>query len=102
MHKLLNGGKIFALGDSKTLVVSSKGDGSLVFYTGGNTDEFWSHESRIDFSDKAQVIVWFKKEFAGWDDTWLELFENASGSFIPRPQYYMPLDKEWEPLPNLT
>src|ERR1700761_5534329 len=29
IHKLLNGGKIFAMSDEKTLVVSSKGDGSL-------------------------------------------------------------------------
>ncbi len=102
MHQLLNGGKIFAFGDSKTLIVSSKGDGSLVFYTGCNTDEAWSRESGIDFSDKAQVIEWFQTTFAGWSNAWLELFENATGPFIPRPQYCMPLDKEWETLPNLT
>ncbi len=102
MHKLLNGGKIFALGDSKTLVVSSKGDGSLVFYTGFNTDEAWSRESGIDFLDKAQVIAWFQKEYAGWDNAWLELFEAATEPFVPRPQYCMPLDKEWETQPNLT
>ena len=39
MHELLNGGKIFAFGDSKTLVVSSKGDGSLVFYMAGHLPE---------------------------------------------------------------
>jgi len=102
MHQLLNGGKIFAFGDSKTLVVSSKGDGSLVFYTGFNADEDWSKKIGIDFSDKTQVITWFQKEFAGWDNAWLELFENATSPFVPRPQYCMPLDKEWKTLPNLT
>jgi 2-polyprenyl-6-methoxyphenol hydroxylase-like FAD-dependent oxidoreductase len=34
IHQLLNGGKIFAMGDEKTLIISSKGDGSLMFYTG--------------------------------------------------------------------
>ncbi len=102
MHELLNGGKIFALGDSKTLVVSSKGDGSLVFYTGCSLPENWPQESRIDFSDKARVTAWFKSEFAGWSEAWLELFENANGPFIPRPQYCMPLDKSWHTLPNLT
>ena len=102
MHKLLNGGKIFAFGGSKTLIVSAKGDGSLVFYTGSNTTEDWSQKSGIDFSDKAQVIAWFKKEFGGWDDAWLELVEAATGPFVPRPQYCMPLDKEWDTLPNLT
>ncbi|WCT10860.1 FAD-dependent oxidoreductase [Mucilaginibacter jinjuensis] len=102
IHELLNGGKIFALNDEKTLVVSSKGDGSLVFYTGCKTDENWVRNCGIDFTDKAQVLAWFKAEFAGWDSIWLELFENASGSFTPRPQYCMPLDQTWQAQPNIT
>lgn len=102
MHELLNGGKLFAFGNSKSLIVSSKGDGSLVFYTGFKTDESWVRESGIDFSDKTQVINWFKTAFADWDKSWLELFEKAEPVFTPRPQYCMPLDQTWEALPNLT
>ncbi|WP_025143697.1 FAD-dependent oxidoreductase [Pedobacter jeongneungensis] len=102
MHALLNGGKIFAMGSEKSLIVSSKGDGSLVFYTGCNTPEAWAKESGIDFSDKNQVINWFKNEFSDWDPIWLELFENASAAFVPRPQYCMPLDQSWETISNLT
>jgi len=102
IHKLLNGGKIFAMDDEKTLIVSSKGDGSLVFYTSFKTDENWSRECGIDFSNKAQVFSWFKKDYAAWDSIWLELFENANHNFIPRPLYCMPLDQTWEALPNLT
>jgi 2-polyprenyl-6-methoxyphenol hydroxylase-like FAD-dependent oxidoreductase len=102
IHKLLNGGKIFAMGDERSLIISSKGDDSLVFYTGCKTDEHWSRDCGIDFSDKTQLISWFKKEFAGWDEVWLDLFENATSAFVPRPQYCMPLDQTWEALPNLT
>lgn len=102
ISKLLRGGKIFAMGDEKTLIVSSKGDGSLVFYTGCKTDENWIKDSGLDFSDKAQITQWFKNEFKGWDNVWLELFENAEQQFIPRPQYCMPLDQAWEALPNLS
>ncbi|MFD1817479.1 2-polyprenyl-6-methoxyphenol hydroxylase [Pseudarcicella hirudinis] len=102
IHKLLNGGKIFAMGDEKSLIISSKGDGSLVFYTGCKKDELWSRECGIDFSDKAQVIAWFKEEYPGWDNVWLELFENAETQFVPRPQYCMPFDQNWETIPNLT
>jgi 2-polyprenyl-6-methoxyphenol hydroxylase-like FAD-dependent oxidoreductase len=102
IHELLNGGKIFAMNDEKTLIVSSKGDGSMVFYTGCKTDENWVHKCDIDFTDKAQVLSWFKTEFAGWDNIWLELFENANGNFIPRPQYCMPLDQTWEAQANIT
>ncbi len=102
IHKLLNGGKIFALCDEKTLIVSAKGDGSLVFYTGCKTDEYWFRTSRIDFTDKAQVLAWFQREFSGWSSLWLELFDNSDSHFMPRPQYCMPLDQHWEALPNLT
>ncbi|QNK64670.1 FAD-dependent monooxygenase [Pedobacter sp. PAMC26386] len=102
IHKLLNGGKIFAMGDEKTLIISSKGDGSLVFYTGCKTEENWSKIAGIDFSDKKQVLAWFKEEFSDWSSLWLELFENAQPKFVPRPQYCMPLDQTWTALPNLT
>lgn len=102
IHQLLNGGKIFAMGDERTLIVSSKGDGSLVFYPGFKTGEAWINECGIDFTDKAQVLAWFKKEFKGWDTIWHQLFENASTAFIPRPQYCIPFDQTWETLPNLT
>jgi 2-polyprenyl-6-methoxyphenol hydroxylase-like FAD-dependent oxidoreductase len=102
VHKLLNGGKIFAFGDSKSLIVSAKGDGSLVFYPSFKTDEKWIVQSGIDFTDKAQVLDWFKQEYAGWNEVWDELFENSIGSFIPRPLYCMPLDQTWDTQPNLT
>ena len=102
VNQLLNGGKIFAVGDEKTLITGSKGDGSIAFYPGFKTDELWVSKSGINFSDKAQVLAWFKKEFEGWDSLWDELFENAGTAFIPRPQYCMPFDQTWEALPNLT
>ena len=102
IHELLDGGKIFALADGKTLIVASKGDGSLVFYTTSHTSENWAKDSGINFSDKAQVFKWFKETFKGWDGIWDELFINAEPVFIPRPMYCMPLDQTWETLPNLT
>jgi 2-polyprenyl-6-methoxyphenol hydroxylase-like FAD-dependent oxidoreductase len=102
VHKLLNGGKIFAFGDEKSLIVSSKGDGSLVFYTSFNTHEQWVTQSGLDFTDKEQVIDWFKTDYAEWGEIWLELFENSTGSFVPRPLYCMPFDQTWEAQPNLT
>ncbi len=102
IHDLLQGGKIFALGDSKTLIVSSKGDGSMVFYTGCKTDEFWYKTSGIDFTNTSEVTSWFKTEFSDWSPLWTELFEKAEPPFIPRPQYCMPTNQQWETLPNLT
>lgn len=102
LHELLHGGKIFALGDDKTLILSSKGDGSLVFYPAFKAPENWVAESGIDFNNKDAVKAWFQEAFTGWDPLWLPLFEQSKGSFIVRPLYCMPLDQHWKSQPNLT
>jgi 2-polyprenyl-6-methoxyphenol hydroxylase-like FAD-dependent oxidoreductase len=102
IHNLLKGGKIFAYGNEKTLIVSSKGDGSLGFAVSFKTEEFWYKESGIDFGDNRQVSAWFKKEFPEWSSIWWELFENKATLFIPRPQYCMPLNQKWEAQSNIT
>lgn len=99
---LLKGGKIFAYGNEQTLIVSSKGDGSLGFTTSVKTNEFWYQESGIDFKDNKQVLAWFKEEFSGWSRIWYELFESEDTLFIPRPQYCMPLTQKWDAQPNIT
>jgi 2-polyprenyl-6-methoxyphenol hydroxylase-like FAD-dependent oxidoreductase len=102
IHKLLKGGKIFAYGNEKTLLVSSKGDGSLGFATSHKSNEFWYKESGIDFKDNKQVLAWFKEEYSEWSNVWHELFENETTVFIPRPQYCMPLNQKWEAKPNIA
>lgn len=102
LHELTQGGKIFALDDAKTLVVSAKGDGSLSFYTGCKTAETWAHDSGINFTNAAEVLAWFRQEFAGWDDIWHELFANETTLCVPRPQYCMPLDQTWPAQSNIT
>jgi len=102
LDRLLNGGKIFALGDDKTIIVSSKGDGSLAFYCGFNAAESWTRDSRIDFADRQQLLQWFQQTFNGWGAIWSQMIGSSNSNFIPRPLYYMPLDQQWETLPNLT
>ncbi|WP_229751009.1 FAD-dependent oxidoreductase [Undibacterium terreum] len=101
IHRLLKGGKIFAFGESKSLIVSSKGDGSLAFYAGRKISEHGYRDSGVDFSDPAQARFAVEQEFASWDSIWLELFAHAT-SWTLRPQYCMPLDQAWDALPNLT
>ncbi len=102
IHKLVDNGKICALGNSKSLFVVSKGDGSLAFYTGHRTDELWFRDSNIDFSNRTEVLNWFKSEFSGWSVLWDALFENAEPNITPRPQYFFPMGRSWEALPNMT
>lgn len=96
------GGKVMAFDDEQFVGYGSKGDGSIMFVVNFKTPENWVSESGIDFKNKEQVLNWFQKDFADWSDQWHEFFTADDVYFIPRPQYYFPLDQSWETQDNLT
>ena len=102
IYALLNGGKIMAFGNKKDILMGQKANGEIGFYASFKTDENWASNSGLDYSDKTQMLEWFKEEYSEWSNIWDELFENAATPFIPRPIHCMPLDQTWESLPNLT
>ncbi|MDR2271894.1 MAG: FAD-dependent monooxygenase [Sphingobacterium sp.] len=102
LWEITKGGKVFALGNEQSIILSAKGEGSLSFYTGCKVSENWVQESGIDFSNKQQVFDWFKVAFSSWSEQWQELFASNEIWFMPRPQYHFPLDQTWPTLSNLT
>jgi len=102
LWEITKGGKVFALGNEQSIILSTKGEGSLSFYTGCKVSENWVQESGIDFNNKEQVFDWFKVAFSSWSDQWQELFASNEIWCMPRPQYHFPLDQTWPTLPNLT
>jgi 2-polyprenyl-6-methoxyphenol hydroxylase-like FAD-dependent oxidoreductase len=102
LHALVKGGKVFALGGGKSLILSAKGDGALSFYTGTKEAETWVKDAGIDFSDRQQVAGWFRARYSDWSSLWQELFACDDSYCIARPMYHFPLDQQWPSLPNLT
>lgn len=102
LNKWVKGGKLFALGNEQSLILSTKENGDLCFYTGSLSEENWTKTTAIDFSDKNSVSNWFKNCFTHWDSRWHELFDNEVVRFIPRPQYHFPPDQHWETQPQLS
>ncbi|WP_370899218.1 FAD-dependent oxidoreductase [Chryseobacterium gossypii] len=100
--KLFSFGKLMAFDDEKMLGYGTKGDGSVMFILAFKCPENWLAESSIDFGNKEEILNWFKKEFAGWNENWQELFTNETVQFTPRPQYYFPFDQAWKTQGNLT
>jgi 2-polyprenyl-6-methoxyphenol hydroxylase-like FAD-dependent oxidoreductase len=98
----LNGGKVMAFGNAKCLLGGQKGKGDIGFYASFKADENWAANSGLNFSDKTQLLTWFKKEYSEWSSIWYELFESGTTPFVPRPIYCVPLNQTWEALPNLT
>jgi 2-polyprenyl-6-methoxyphenol hydroxylase-like FAD-dependent oxidoreductase len=102
LSALLKGGKVFAFGNEQSIILSSKGDGSLSFYTGCREEAEWVKKCGINFADKNEVKEWFTERFSMWSPVWQELFASNELYIIPRTMYHFPTDQQWEALPNLT
>lgn len=102
ISSLINGGKIMAFGDTQNILLGQKGGGDLGFYISFKADENWTKANGLDYTNKTQMLEWFKNEYPTWSPVWYELFENISAPFIPRPIYCMPLNQKWDALSNLT
>jgi 2-polyprenyl-6-methoxyphenol hydroxylase-like FAD-dependent oxidoreductase len=102
INALIKGGKIMAFGNQKNLLMGQKGNGDIGFYASLKAEENWWATNGLDYTDRAQMLAWFKSEYAEWSSSWQELFENTGAPFIPRPIYCMPLNQTWDALPNLT
>jgi 2-polyprenyl-6-methoxyphenol hydroxylase-like FAD-dependent oxidoreductase len=102
IFKLLKGGKLFAFGNEQSIILSSKGDGSIAFYTGEKVDSNWLKESGIDFSDLDAVKKWFETDFSNWDSIFHELFATDKISIVPRPLFHYSSEQYWTTQNNLT
>jgi 2-polyprenyl-6-methoxyphenol hydroxylase-like FAD-dependent oxidoreductase len=102
IYKKLNGGKIMAFGNKKNILIGQKGNGEIGFYLSLKVDEDWIKNSNLNFSNKTEILNWFREEYKEWDKSWEELVENTTESFIPRSIGYMPLNQNWETISNLT
>lgn len=102
IYKKLNGGKIMAFGNKKNILIGQKGNGEIGFYLSLKVDENWIKNSNLNFSNKTEILNWFREEYKEWDKSWEELVENMTESIIPRSIGYMPLNQNWETISNLT
>ncbi|WET03118.1 NAD(P)/FAD-dependent oxidoreductase [Flavobacterium sp. YJ01] len=96
------GGKVLAFGNEQTIMYGTKGDGSLMFLLSSKIPENWISESKLDFKNNQEVFEWFKEVYQEWSPKWDELLLSKELYFIPRPQYYFPLNQTWETQDNLT
>jgi 2-polyprenyl-6-methoxyphenol hydroxylase-like FAD-dependent oxidoreductase len=96
------GGKVMAFDNEQFIGYGTKEDDAIMFVACFKCPENWLTESKIDFKNKAQVLAFFKKEFAHWSADWEEFFTNDEVYFTPRPQYYFPFNQTWETQENLT
>lgn len=99
---VLRGGKIMAFGNKKDILLGQKANGVVGFYISFKADENWLSKCGLDFSNKTQLLEWFKNEYSDWSEIWDELIKKSEMPLIPRPIQCMPLAQTWKASPNLT
>ena len=102
LFEFTKGGKVMAFGDEQFIGYGTKGDGSIMFVASTKAPEHVFKEQSNDVNLKQQVSDWLNVNFSGWGEAWEEFFANENVYFIPRPQYYFPLDQSWITQSNLT
>ncbi|KAF2326442.1 FAD-dependent oxidoreductase [Flavobacterium ginsenosidimutans] len=102
LFEFSKGGKVLALGNGQNIMYGTKRDGSLMFLLSTKIPENWLVESDLDFKDNQKIFEWFKEVYQDWSSEWHELFLSNELYFIPRPQYYFPLDQSWKTQENLS
>ncbi|HEY1194587.1 NAD(P)/FAD-dependent oxidoreductase [Flavobacterium sp.] len=102
LFKFSKGGKVLSFGNEQTLMYGTKGDNSLMFLLSSKIPEHAISKDHLDLKDNTAVYEWFKSNYKNWSTEWQELFKAKELYFIPRPQYYFPLDQTWETQKNIT
>lgn len=102
INALLRGGKIMAFGNAQNLLMGQKANGEIGFYASFKAHEAWALTNGLDYSDKTQILEWFKTAYPAWSSVWHEAFTSALTPFVPRPIYCMPFDQTWQPRANVT
>uniref|UniRef100_A0A915D260 FAD-binding domain-containing protein n=1 Tax=Ditylenchus dipsaci TaxID=166011 RepID=A0A915D260_9BILA len=102
MHSLVDGGKTMIVGKKRFMILTTKEDGTMLFYPSFPADENRYKKNQIDWSSREQVVTWFNNEFPDYCNFWLELLEKVELPMLARPQYIMPTDQPWDHPPNIT
>lgn len=97
----LGGAALMAMGGRRTLGMSTKPDGSVLFYAGLRTDDADARRSLDEAVNPGDRVAWFHVHFPGWSDVWDSLFEKAV-STIWRPLLVCSLAEQWQSVPHTT
>ncbi|RYC28826.1 FAD-dependent monooxygenase [Lichenibacterium minor] len=99
VDRLVGGGKMFAVGDSRVLIAQRNGHGHIRGYAGWRMPEAEAREMARLAPETARATA--LQAFAGWGPSMLHLIE--SGDFLAvRPFYAMPIGHRWTSRPGAT
>ncbi|KAH6646725.1 hypothetical protein BKA67DRAFT_525344 [Truncatella angustata] len=107
LHKLVNGGNIFASNAHQRISIQQMGDGSLHIGYVKVRPETWQDSASKDWCgydvhDIESTRVGILEDIADWDPRLKEAIERAEGRCQPKNLYMLPVDFSWEHKAGVT
>jgi 2-polyprenyl-6-methoxyphenol hydroxylase-like FAD-dependent oxidoreductase len=98
---LLGGASLMGLGAHKTFGMSTKSDGSVLFYAGLQMPDDRARDLLAAATDAPERTAWFRTYFPEWSRAWEPLFGSAT-QLTWRPQFVCPPDQHWDATAHAT
>jgi 2-polyprenyl-6-methoxyphenol hydroxylase-like FAD-dependent oxidoreductase len=103
LHKLVNGGSLFAFSDGKVVMGQQLGDGSIYVSMWAVRSECWMRDASYSVKDAESVKSALLTELRDWAPEVRELIAASDGRSVwPRSLVMLPVGMTWETQPGLT
>jgi 2-polyprenyl-6-methoxyphenol hydroxylase-like FAD-dependent oxidoreductase len=98
--EFVGAGTMCCFADGQGVITQLNGDGTIRIYASIREDSHWLDE--LAEQNIEQVKADLRERFDGWTPQILRLFSEASGHFMCRPIFALPVQHEWERVPGVT
>lgn len=95
-------GKMFALADHKGILGQLNGDGRICVYLSFEQEREWLDTCEIPFDQPDAAKEQLLELFSDWDESFKNYIRAASGPFVPRRIYMLPVGLQWAHKPGVT
>jgi 2-polyprenyl-6-methoxyphenol hydroxylase-like FAD-dependent oxidoreductase len=95
-------GKMFALADHKGILGQLNGDGRICVYLSFEKEREWLDTCEIPFDQPDAAKEQLLELFSDWDESFKNYIRAASGPFVPRRIYMLPIGLQWVHKPGVT
>lgn len=100
--QLVGRGKMFALGGNKALIAQRNARSRIFTYVGLTVPESWASTVGVDWADGPTARALLRRHFDGWDQSLLNLIDQAGDRVRPWPLYALPVGHRWPTRAGVT
>lgn len=97
INRIAGKGTAFSFGGTEALVTQRNGGGRICVYAAMKRDADMIDQIAL----RQDITAYVRNSYNGWDSS-LQAVINATGDYVRRPIYSLPVDFGWVPRPGIT